>query len=264
MKLPKLLKDGIRACLRLAPAVERRLLVSAGYRPISRADAERRQAGTSGWKSGRSAAWQQSAYDRLLQQMSRGEPRLDLRIAAEAVDEVGLAYPTLLEVGCGGGYHSAILASLCRCEPQYRGSDFSSEMIEAARERFTGVIFEQADTTALPYASDAFDIVFDGVSLMHILDYRRAIEEVARVARSHAIFHCVPVFDDGHKTQYLFKFAYGEPVTEAVYNREELESAMTSAGLEIRRSWNALQYDVFPVVGSHSHGRTYLCRKVAR
>lgn len=262
MKLPSSIKPLAFAVLRALPPIERRLLPSAGYRRIDRAEAERLQARGSGWKSNRSAAWQQSAYDMLLEQMDAGHPRRDLSIAAEAVDQSGIERPSLLEVGCGGGYHSAIFAALCRNQPDYLGTDFSQEMVEGARRRFPETRFEVADATALPYADGTFDIVFEGVSLMHILEYRKAIAEIARVTRSHAIFHCVPVFDD-HPTEYFFKFAYGQPVTEAVYARSELEAEIEAAGLRIEHSWNALDYDVFAVAGAHSHSRTYLCRKPA-
>jgi SAM-dependent methyltransferase len=262
VKVPGAIKPLAFAVLKALPPLERRLLPSAGYRRIGREDALRLQAGGSGWKSGRSAAWQQQAYDRLLGEMEAGAPRADLAIAAEAVDAAGLIEPSLLEVGCGGGYHSAVFAALCRSRPRYLGSDFSEPMIAGARRRFPGAAFEVADTTALPHADGAFDIVFEGVSLMHILDHRAAIAEISRVARSHVVFHCVPVFDD-HGTEYLFKYAYGEPVTETVYGRAELEGAIAGAGLAIERSWDALAYDVHLVVGHHSHSRTYLCRKPA-
>lgn len=248
------------AVLRALPPIERRVLPSAGYRRIDRAEAERLQTSGSGWKSPRSATWQQQAYDRLLEDMAAGSPRRDLAIAAEAVDSAGLSEPSLLEVGCGGGYHSAVFAALCESSPHYVGSDFSEDMIAGAWRRFPQVRFEVADATALPYADDSFDIVFDGVSLMHILDHERAIAEIARVARAHAVFHCVPVFDD-HATEYLFKYAYGEPVVEAVYDRAALERAIADAGLVIERRWEALGYDVGHVIGHHSHSLTYLCRK---
>lgn len=262
MKVPGALKPLAHAVLKAVPPLERRLLPSAGYRRIGREEAVRIEAEGSGWKSPRTAAWQQQAYDRVLEEMAAGAPRRDLAVAAEAVDAAGLAEPRLLEVGCGGGYHSAVFAALAASRPRYLGSDFSEDMIAGARRRFPDAAFEVADATALPFADGAFDIVFEGVSLMHILDYRAAIAEIARVARSHVVFHCVPVFDD-HGTEYLFKYAYGEPVAEAVYGRAEIERAIESAGLAIERSWDVLAYDVYPVIGSHSHSRTYLCRKAA-
>lgn len=262
MKVPQILKPAILAVLQAIPPLERRLLPSAGYRKIGKSDLAKIRPDC-GWSSCRTARWQQKVYDRLIAELKAGSPRQDFEIAALAVDRAGLKHPSLLEVGCGGGYHSAVFARLCASEPIYRGSDFSQAMVDSAREHYPGVQFEIADATALPYDSGAFDIVFEGVALMHIPDYEAAVRQIARVARSHTIFHCVPIFED-HPTAYLFKYAYGEPTTEVIFNRRELEGIFVASGLEILESWRALPYDVVGVVGAHSHSRTYLCRKDTR
>ncbi len=261
MKVPATLKPLAFAALRRMPMLERRLLASAGYRRIDIAEAQRLQASPSGWKSKSGARRQQAAYDGLLAELEIGNPRQDFRVAAEAVDEAGLERPSLLEVGCGGGYHRAVFAKLAGCQPRYTGSDFSPEMVASAQERFPDTVFEVADATSLPYATASFDVVFEGVSLMHIPDWRRAISEIARVARSHVVFHSVPLFDD-HPTEHLFKYAYGQPVTETIFNNEEFESAVAGAGLSIEHRWLALPYDVVAVTGAHSRSWTFLCRKI--
>ena len=86
----------------------------------------------------------------------------------------------------------------------YTGIDYSEAMIARARARYPSVAFEVADATRLPYPDDAFDIVFNGVSLMHIIEYQAAIREAARVAGRYCVLHTVPVFDD-HQTTYLRK-----------------------------------------------------------
>ncbi|MES2096950.1 MAG: class I SAM-dependent methyltransferase [Pseudomonadota bacterium] len=262
MRLPAFLKPVALAVLRHLPWLERRVLASAGYRRIDRREMERLQGLPSGWKNESSARRQQLAYEALLAEMRYGRPRQDFRVVAEAVDAVGLLNPTLLEVGCGGGYHSAVLEALATCQPVYTGSDFSSAMVESARRRFPGVRFEVADATKLPYTNGAFDIVLEGVSLMHIPDWRQAIAEIARVARSHVVFHSVPLFDE-HPTEYLVKQAYGQPVTEAIYNRAEFERTIEDAGLAIERVRPALSYDVYATVGAHSRSWTFLCGKAA-
>jgi SAM-dependent methyltransferase len=260
VKVPAILKPLAFAVIRAIPPLERRLLPSAGYRRIDRAEMMRRVSAPSAWTDVSSAAWQQRAYDRLLADMEAGYPRDDFRIAAEAVDATGLSHPTLLEASCGGAYHSAVFAALTRSQPHYTGSDYSEAMLESARSRFPGIDVRPGDTTRLPFADNAFDVVFEGVSLMHIPDHAKAIMEVARVASGYAIFHCVPVFDD-HATEYLAKYAYGEPVTETIFSRADLERDFAAAGLTIERSWHVLDYDVYAVVGAHSYFRTYLCRK---
>lgn len=260
LPLPDLIKPLIYSTLHKFPIIERRLLPSTGYRRLSYDQALDMQLEPAGWHNPSSATRQQRAYERLLEQLQNDHPRADMIVAAKAVDAAGLDRPNLIEVGCGGGYHSLIFRSLCHCSVRYRGSDYSSSMVEVASRRFPEESFEHADATRLAYTDKSFDIVFDGVALMHILDYRAAIAEAARVAKSHVIYHCVPLFDD-HQTEYLFKYAYGEPVTESILNRHDFESSLLGAGLHIVESWHALSYDVHHVVGAHSHSRSYLCRK---
>src|SRR4051812_32974592 len=163
--------------------------------------------------------------------MKRGDPRLDLEVAAEAIAATGIAKPRLLEVGCGSGYYSEIFSTLLPGSVEYTGIDYSHAMIERARSRYPSAAFEVADATRLPYAGGAFDIVFNGVSLMHIIDYQAAIREAARVAR-YCILHSVPVFDD-HPTTFLSKYAYGAPVVEIVFGKPELMKLCGDAGLRL-------------------------------
>jgi hypothetical protein len=130
-------------------------------------------------------------------------------------------------------------------------------LIAAMKRGEPSAAFEVADATRLPYADDAFDIVFNGVSLMHIIDYQAAIREAARVASRYCIFHSVPVFDD-HRTTYLRKYAYGAPVVEVVFGKTELRSLCQAAGLRLEREWPGIPYDVSGVTGHRSGTVTYL------
>jgi ubiquinone/menaquinone biosynthesis C-methylase UbiE len=189
--------------------------------------------------------------------MKRGEPRLDLRVAAEAIAATGISHPRLLDVGCGSGYYSEVFATLLPGGVDYTGVDYSDAMIERARARYPSAAFEIADATRLPYADGAFDIVFNGVSLMHIIDYPAAIREAARVAARYCVFHSVPVFDD-HRTTFLSKYAYGAPVVEVVFGKQELMSLCQAAGLRLEREWPGIPYDVAEATGQHSSTATYL------
>ena len=132
---------------------------------------------------------------------------------------------------------AAAAAIIRKCSPtllpggvRYTGIDYSDAMIARARAHYPSAAFEVADATRLPYPDNAFDIVFNGVSLMHIIDYPAAIREAARVAATLCIFHSVPVFDD-HQTTYLRKYAYGAPVVEIIFGKQELMSLCQAAGL---------------------------------
>jgi SAM-dependent methyltransferase len=245
--------------LRWIPWVRRQMMISCDYEVLSEQEARNRQA--KGWHRRATIRRQEQAYLALLADMHSGHPRIDLRVAASAVDRVGLSAPSLLEIGCGSGYYSEILAKLTDCKVQYTGLDYSRAAIARARKRYQTTEFEVGDATALPYADRSFDIIFNGVSLMHILNYDRAISEGARVARKAAIFHSVPVFHN-HPTTYLHKYAYGSPVVEIVFGRAELLASFERNGLKLVKSWPSIDYDVEPFVGAPSHAETFLCERM--
>jgi hypothetical protein len=130
-------------------------------------------------------------------------------------------------------------------------------MIASARAHYPETEFEAADATNLPYADNSFDIVFNGVSLMHIIEYQAAIREAARVAARFCVFHSVPVFRD-YRTTFLSKYAYGAPVVEVVFGKQELMALCRDAGLVLVREWPCLPYDVHGATGHHSVSETYL------
>jgi SAM-dependent methyltransferase len=205
-------------------------------------------ASSGGWLAARTVARQERAYQGLIAAMKRGEPRLDFKVPAEAIAATGLANPRLLEVGCGSGYYSDVFAKLLADGVRYTGVDYSDAMIARARARSPSTAFEIADATKLPYADGAFDIVFNGVSLMHIIDYQAAIREAARVAAGYCIFHTVPVFHD-YRTTFLRKYAYGAPVVEVIFCKQELMQLCRDAGLRLEREWPSIPYDVSEATG---------------
>jgi ubiquinone/menaquinone biosynthesis C-methylase UbiE len=258
MKLPRIVRKIARAVIRSTPILRRQFLFSTDYRVLDGVEEARRAAASSGgWLAARTVARQQRAYETLIAAMKRGEPRLDLRVAAEAVTAAEIARPRLLEVGCGSGYYSEVFATLLPGGVEYTGIDYSDAMIARARARYSSMAFEVANATKLPYADGAFDIVFNGVSLMHIIDYSAAIREAARVAARYCIFHSVPVFDD-YRTTFLSKYAYGAPVFEIVFGKPELMKVCRAAGLRLEREWSGIPYDVHEVTGHHSTTETYL------
>lgn len=238
--------------------MRRQIFVSCDYRVIS--ESEARASRAAGWFSPFTVARQGRAYVRLLQEMRSGSPRIDLRVAAEAVDSFGASRISLLEVGCGSGYYSEVFARLPKCEVEYAGMDYSPAMIKSARRNYPLTRFEVADATNMPFQSGSFDVVFNGVSLMHILDYEKAIAEAARVARLGCIFHSVVLFDR-RSTTYVHKYAYGSPVTEVIFNRDELLACLRRNRLTVVRSWPSIPYDLNHLVGEASHTETFMCQK---
>lgn len=245
--------------LRKFPWARRHILHLPDYRIVSLEEARNCQ--KIAWHNPRAAELQDAAYRALIQQMHDGSPRIDLSVAAMAVDKVGLERPSLLEIGCGSGYYSEILPALAKSRVDYTGIDYSAAMVTRAKERYPAAKFEIGDATALRFADNEFDIAFNGVSLMHILDYEKAIAESARVARKAAIFHSTPVFA-AYPTTFLQKYAYGGPMVEAVFNRQELLELFARHGLRVQESWLTIDYDVSAATNSPSHAETFLCEKV--
>lgn len=245
--------------IRAIPFLRRQILVSTDYSVLSGAEEARQLAhAASGWTSRRTVRRQERAYRTLIAAMKAGDVRLDLKIAADAVASTRLRQPRLIEIGCGSGYYSEVFAHLLPSGVHYAGVDYSTAMVAQARARYPAAQFAVADAARLPYPEASYDIVFNGVSLMHIVDYESAIREAARIAGSHCILHGVPVFDEPGPTTYLRKYAYGSPVVEIVFDRQELMSACEKAGLELQRVWQSIPYDVAAITGHASHSETYL------
>jgi SAM-dependent methyltransferase len=258
MKIPRRVRQIGKRIVEAAPILRRHILSSTDYRVLGGVEEARNMTASSGgWLAARTVARQERAYQGLIAAMNRGEPRFDFKVAAESVAATGIVNPRLLEVGCGSGYYSEVFAALLPDRVRYSGIDYSDAMIARARAHYPSTTFEVADATRLPYADGAFDIVFNGVSLMHIIDYQAAIREAARVASRYCVFHSVPVFRN-HRTTYLRKHAYGAPVVEVVFGKQELMTLCESAGLRLEREWSCLPYDVHKVTGHHSTTETYL------
>ena len=192
--------------------------------------------------------------------MKRGDPRIDFKVAVATVANGHCGTMSardwlwqwlLLEV------FNTLLPGGVR----YTGIDYSEAMIARARARYPLFSFDIGDATKLPYGDRAFDVVFNGVSLLHIVDYQAAVRKAARVALHHyCIFHTVPVHQ--HRTTFLSKYAYGGRVAEIIFDKGELMSLCRNAGLRLEGEWSCIPYDVFEVTGYHSTTETYLFSKV--
>jgi ubiquinone/menaquinone biosynthesis C-methylase UbiE len=91
----------------------------------------------------------------------------------------------LLELGAGsGGMASATTGRF----PDVRVTvtDIDPVMVHAARQRLADqprIAVQQADVTQLPFADHSFDCVASYLMLHHVIDWRRALTEAARVLR---------------------------------------------------------------------------------
>lgn len=139
---------------------------------------------------------------------------------------------SVLEIGCGVGHCAEIIASAG--DFAYTGVDYSPEFIRFAKQRRGWFKFEVMDALLLDYPDKQFDIAISSCCILHIIDWRTALKESCRVARSTVILHRTPVSEQ--HTRYFFKKAYGVQCVEIHFNREEILAEMELHGFRLTHS----------------------------
>jgi ubiquinone/menaquinone biosynthesis C-methylase UbiE len=96
----------------------------------------------------------------------------------------------VLEIGAGGG---SVAKQMLSGDPElaWTAIDIDSRMTQAAATRlreFPNASAKTADATTLPFPDDSFDSVVSCLMLHHIIDWERAVAEVARVLRPGGTF----------------------------------------------------------------------------
>jgi ubiquinone/menaquinone biosynthesis C-methylase UbiE len=91
----------------------------------------------------------------------------------------------VLEIGGGSGAMADGVARMFR-DVRLTVTDIDEVMVRSARHRlrrYGGVTVERADAAALPFASGSFDVVMSYLMLHHVIRWRDALTEAARVLR---------------------------------------------------------------------------------
>ncbi len=91
----------------------------------------------------------------------------------------------VLDVGCGTGYFTKILADLVGPDGRALGVDASSNMLERARRAAPGCSFREGIAEALDDPDASYDVVVSSLMIHHLPDELRpqAIAEMFRVLR---------------------------------------------------------------------------------
>lgn len=212
-----------------------------------------------GWQDPLAASGQMAAYRPLLQNMYQGQVRRDFAVAVDCLRLINLDNPSLLEVGCGNGYYAEVLSYLYQRPFRYIGLDYSRAMIASAHQNYPQATLGVGDALKIPFADASFDIVWSGTVLMHLPDYKQAIEETCRVARRFCVFHSVPLCLT-EETMFLTKKAYGVPVAEVIISQAEFEDILQAHGLVVKHILESLPYRVDNIV-DRIETLTYICEK---
>ncbi len=121
-------------------------------------------------------------YDLMNRVMTLGQDQGWRRFVVQQAEDPGDGWALDLATGTGD-----IAALLRQSRPGARviGSDFSRNMLEEARKRFSGlqIHWQVCDANALPFADNVFESVTFGYLLRNVDDSLRVLQEVRRVLR---------------------------------------------------------------------------------
>ncbi|MEM2925438.1 MAG: class I SAM-dependent methyltransferase [Methanocellales archaeon] len=133
----------------------------------------------------------QAYYDKLAKDYDQRYQNPELAYMHSVEDEVLLkkVKGIVFDIGCGTGRQSILLAN---CGYRVIGIDISLEMIKIARTKSGGnfnVDFLIASAEALPFKScSANSVISIFGALNHVVRYKQAFEEIARVLKPKGIF----------------------------------------------------------------------------
>ena len=126
----------------------------------------------------------QGDYERFFTDYDRFRYRNE-RHLPKCIDALNVAGKQVLEIGLGEGSESE---RLIRQGARWSGTDLTAESVARVRTRLTlrDLPYEdlrQASVLDLPFADNAFDLVFSHGVLHHVPDIKRAQAEIQRVLR---------------------------------------------------------------------------------
>ena len=198
---------------------------------------------------------QERAWRPIVERAKAGHPREDVAALFEALEFTKGTPTTLLEVGCGGGYNSELIEHAYP-EIECAGVDISDAMVEIARGKYPHRSFSVGSAYALDMPDSGKDIVLDGVALLHMLEWKTAVAEYARVARKAVVLHGLTLSEE--PTTVFGKYAYGQPSMELVFNRTELLAECSANGLHLKAVHGGLDYDLAEYIGIPSVSETWV------
>jgi SAM-dependent methyltransferase len=154
----------------------------------------------------------EARYDGIAEWYDGWRPELTPDELAALMRLLGTGDGRCLDVGCGTGVATAVVAELGWSAV---GLDVSTELVEVARSR--GLDIVEGSAQALPFENRTFDAAVSVWTHTDVSDFKGALAEVARVLRTGAPFVYIgghPCFVGPHS---LFVGATGVPTFHPGY-----------------------------------------------
>lgn len=153
-----------------------------------------------------------------------------------------------LEIGCGRGVGLGLIAQ--RFQPaRVDGLDVDPEMIRLARARAgrnsaKGVLMT-ADAQELPYRRETLDAVFNFGIIHHLENWRRGIEEIARVLIPGGRFYFEEIYPPLY-ANVLFRRMLDHP-RENRFHGPQFRAALEANGLRILKGYRESRFGILGV-----------------
>lgn len=111
------------------------------------------------------------------------------RVAARIARSVqSVEKPRCIDVACAVGTDLGLLAAALGEKPaELHGIDLLEKQLEVARTKLPDASFVQGDVLALPFPDSHFDSLQTSRLLIHVPDFRKAIDEMIRVMKPGAV-----------------------------------------------------------------------------
>ena len=160
----------------------------------------------------------------------------------------------VLDVACGEGYGSALLARSAR---RVTGVDLAAAAVAHARERYAGLgnlDFRAADCAALPFPDASFDAVVSFETIEHIVAQDAFLDEVRRVLRPEGLF----IMSCPNKAEYTDKRDVVNEFHVRELYRDELERLLAPRFAHLK--WYGQRPGFFSVVWpeqGEAHGEIF-------
>lgn len=112
-----------------------------------------------------------------------------------------LNHMKILDMGCGNGYATRLMAEKIKPDGEAYGIDISENMINSARKlskSFNNTHFKISNFSNMPFENNSFDITLSVESIYYCDDMLEAVKEVKRTLKTGGKFYCITYFFKEH------------------------------------------------------------------